>query len=727
MMLKVGSEYLDFNGSVEVERKIKLFEDPSTTDGDVSFQFEVEDTNKNTRLLGYPVPDSSTKRVYRKIECDLQDDSGVSLYEGFLRIEQRNTRTKTIALSFFSGNSNWFGMIEGNLSDLDFSDYDVEQTQANIESSWTQMDGLVFPLIDHGGLITRSYPIVKIEDFVGSFYVKTIFKRVFSSAGIKLQGELLNDWRFQNMICTSTGKDQDEIDARSSYVEKSVTQVVAHNVATKITWDNDSTNPYFDGSQNNFNLPNSSYDPDVRMNVKFETTLVWHTTGFAPFALLFFYVNGVQVRVRGGDGNEDLENVISFQFTYILNAGDVVEVYLQHINADGDAASVLRGTLKITPLYIYKTNGNSAVPNWTSQQFVSNVLKIFNVISAYDAPTATLTLNLFEKITEKEPIDLSEYLSEVDIDYTEFISDYYRNSLLGYTKVEYDELKEYNQGKYLQYGQGNIQVANDFLKEKGEILLSDFANPLAYLNAVFDSSLEKTNLIELEEGESFEFSDVADDGSGNAAFNVGVSGGFIVGDLVRIKDSTNAAYNGDWVVSAIPTTHIVLHGVPFDTAASGNAIKLDYKYSSDENVFLFINIPNYQVSKFSGTPIYFNNDTATPDTLTSVAYAYFDLINTGRDVNDEYKQGLAFGSPEDVLRYQSTMTQDYWSLVSRVLNDPVKPICVGVMPSNVYRSIDFLRPISIKTLETSNKYYCNLLSGYQSSADPFRAELIKLP
>lgn len=725
MMLKVGNEYLDFNGSVEVERKIKLFEDLSTSDGDVSFQFEVEDTNKNTRLLGYPVPDSSTKLVYNRIPCDLQDESGVSLYEGFLRIEQRKKRT--IALSFFSGNSNWFGMIEGNLSDLDFSSYDIEQTQANIETSWTLTEGLVFPLIDHGGLITRSYPILKIEDFVGAFYVKTIFKRVFSSAGIKIQGELLKDWRFQNMLSCSTGKDQAEIDARSSYVQKDVDQVIPFDTFVLLTWDDDSTYPYFDGSQNNFDLPNSRYVADVRMAVKIDITYLWHSTGFATFFYLEARVNGVVRRYRFSGLQHDVVVTASFSFNTILNAGDILEFYIFQANDDGDAATVLSGNLKITPTYIFKTNGNSAVPNWTSQQFISNVLRIFNVISSYDAPTATLTLNLFEKITEKEPVDLSQYLSEIDVDYTEFISDYARNSTLGYEEVDYDELKEYNKGKYLKYSQGSIPIDNEFLPEKKQILSSDFANPIAYINAVFDSSLEKTNLIELEEGESADFSDVADDGSGNAAFNVGLAGLFIVGDLVRITDSTNVAYNGDWVVKDIPTTHIVLHGVPFDTAANGKATKLNYKYSSDQNVFLFINIPSYPVSKFSDTTMYFDNDTATPDPVTSIAYAYFDLINTGREVNEEYKQGLAFGSPEDLLRYMRTMTQDYWSLVERVLNDPVKPICTGVMPSNVYRSIDFLRPIMIKTLETSNKYYCNLISGYESSADPFLMELIKLP
>jgi hypothetical protein len=49
-----------------------------------------------------------------------------------------------------------------------------------------------------------------------------------------------------------------------------------------------------------------------------------------------------------------------------------------------------------------------------------------------------------------------------------------------------------------------------------------------------------------------------------------------------------------------------------------------------------------------------------------------------------------------------------------------------VMPANVYRSIDFLRPLLIQTLDTSNIYYANLMSGYRSSYEPFRIELIKL-
>lgn len=722
MMLKAFGEFLDFDEEIEVEKQIKLFEDISTTDGDFSYQFTLAKTLNNTRILRNPLPDNISKPVYQRIPASILSETGAETHKGYLRIERV---AEEYACSFFAGNNNWFGMITGLLTDLDFSAHDIEQTEVNIIDSWSSNEGIVFPFLDHGGLITRSYPQVKVEDFLGAFYVKTIFTKIFASAGIKIQGELLQDWRFQNMICSSTAKDQDEIDARSSYVQKSATQVVAHNALTKITWDNDSTRPYFDGALNNFDLPNSRYVADVRESVKIDATLVWHTTGFAPFALLFFYVNGVEVRVRGGDGNEDQENVISFQFSLILNAGDVLEVYLQHINSDGDAASVVRGTVKITPLYIYKAFGNSTVPNWTSQQFVSNILKIFNVLAWYDSDNATLTLNLFEKLKSKPALDISPYISETEIDYTEFVSDYGQQSTFAYNEVEFEELKEYNKGKYFKYGQGVIDVDNGFLEERKEVLKSDFSNPLGYVNGVFDAPIEKTNLIELEEGESVTFDDVADDGLGNAAFHLS-NEIFLVGDLVRIKDSTNAAYNGDWVVSSIPSGHITLNGIPMDTAASGTIVKLDYKYSSDENVFLFIYVPNYQVTKFAGNSILFDSGTYYPITINNVGYAYFDLIDIGRQVNRDFIYSLSFGNINEPLRYQVTMLDSYFSLFGRVLNDPVKLLNTVQIPQSLYKQIDFLSPVKIRTMETTNEYYLNRITGYKESYLDCTFELIKI-
>lgn len=724
MMIKVSNEFLDFDEMIEVEKQIKLFEDISTTDGDFSYAFDLPKTINNTRLLQNPFPDNINKPVYQQIPAQLLSDGGAELYDGYLRIERV---TNVYSCRFFAGNNNWFARITGLLSDLELSAYDIDNNEVTIINSWSLDEGLVFPFLDNGGLITRSYHQLKIEDFVGGFYVKTIFDRIFTEAGIKIQGELLNEWRYQHLVCISNSKNQELIDASTSYVEKNANQVLPNNSLTKVTWDNDSTLPFFDGSSNNFDITNDSYTAPLKMSVRVELTTVMSTTGDFTVTILYVYVNGVQVRIHGSAGAANTEVSTSIVATINLEAGDVVEIYQIQNNADGDAGFIHRGTIKITPTFIYRTIGSSAVPNWTKQQFVSNILRIFNVLPSFNEGNATLTLNLFEKIKSKPPVDLSEYISETEIDYTDFISDYGQRSRFSYQEVEFEELKTYNKGKFIKYGQGVIEIDNDFLSPDEDILESDFANPVAYTNPVFDASLEKTNLIELEEGEEAEFSDVANDGFGDAAFNVGSSDNFLPGDLVRVKDSTNAVYNGDWVVKSVDGVHVIFNGLPFDTGATGSLVKLNYVYSSSEDVFLFLNIPNYQVTKFSSAPIVFDSGSFYPIQLSNVALAYFDMINTGKQVNEDFIYSLSFGNITDPLRYQVTMLESYFRLFSRVLNDPVKLFSVAHLPYALFAQIDFLSPITIKTIETSNQYYLNRMSGYKESYLPATLELIKLP
>jgi hypothetical protein len=716
MMIKVSNEFLDFNELIEVEKQIKLFEDISTTDGDFSYAFDIPKTLKNTRLLQNPFPDNINKPVYQQIPAQLLGDSGAELYDGYIRVEKV---TSVYSCSFFAGNNNWFAQITGLLSDLDLSAYDVAQTEAEITYSWTRTEGIVFPLVDHGGLLTRSYPQVKVEDLIGGFYIKTIFNKVFAEAGIKLQGELLNDWRYLNTVCLKNSKNQSEIDARSTYAFTSGSARPNDDVDYKMTFTDDSTYPYSDGDNNNFDLANSRYVADLKMIVKVEGNFTSEDfPAINEGNILKIFVNGVEFAANPSTfpGSGDILTITKF---VPLEVGDVLEIYSRYSTAAG-ANNILSGTVKITPSFIYKTFGVSAVPNWTKQQFVSNILRIFNVLASYNEGDATLTLNLFESIKAKTPIDLSPYISDVEVDYSEFIADYGKRTKLSYKEVEYEELREYNVGKFFKYGQGVIDVNNDFIQNDSDVITSDFANPIAYINGRLDMSIEKTNLLELDEGENLDATGVTDS-SGVARFAI-PEDLFLVGDLVRITDSTNAAYNGDWVVSAISTGWVEFLGIPYDTNSTATLTKLDYSYGNSDEVFLMINIPNYPVASFSGgSSIYLEANAET-----SWAVAYFDLINTARQINRDFIYSLSFGGIDDPLHYQTTMIDSYFRLFSRVLNDPVKLFCTCTIPYALFVQLDFLSPITIKTIETTNQYYLNRISGYKESYYPTTLELIKI-
>ena len=717
MMIKVSNEFLEFDELIEMEKQIKLFEDISTTDGDFSYSFELQKTLLNTKLLGNPFPDNINKPVYQQIPAKLLSDSGAETYDGYLRVERI---TEVYHCSFFAGNNNWFARITGLLSELDLSAYDVEQTRANIVSSWSNTEGIVFPLVDNGALLTRSYPQVKIEDLVGGFYVKTIFNKVFAEAGIKIQGDLLQDWMYSNIICLRNSKSPSEINARTSYIKKTSSQFfpsVPGDVL--LTWDDSTTYPYYDGSQGNFNLATESYTADIKMNVKVELNLIGNQPPFQSVILeVKPRINGVVIREYLTFTNVD-DFTISIIANYSLNAGDVLDFVIENITPTFDF-NIVSGTVKITPSFLYKTFGSAAVPNWTKQEFVSNILRLFNVLASYHEGTSTLTLNIFEKIKAKPAIDLSEYISATEVDYSDFISDYGKKSTFSYNEVDFNELKDYNVGQFFKYGQGVIDVNNDFLEDIQDVIESDFSNPIAYVNGVLDMSIERTNLLELSEGESTEVTSVTD-ASGNARFNI-TEDIFLPGDLVRLTDSTNANYNGDWVVIAVSAGWVQFLGTAFATDATLTATKLDYVYGNSDDVFLFVNIPNYELSKFSGREFIFLEGNSE----NNWAVAYFDLINTGRQINEDFIYSLSFGGIDDPLHYQVTMIDQYFRLFGRVLNDPVKLISTATLPYDVFNRIDFLSPITIKTIETQNMYYLNRISGYKESFLNCQLELIKI-
>jgi hypothetical protein len=105
---------------------------------------------------------------------------------------------------------------------------------------------------------------------------------------------------------------------------------------------------------------------------------------------------------------------------------------------------------------------------------------------------------------------------------------------------------------------------------------------------------------------------------------------------------------------------------------------------------------------------------------------FFNLMNTGRQVNRDFINSMSFSGEDNPLHYQQTMIDQYFRQFSRVLNDPVKLLCEAHLPQHVYEQIDFLSPITIKTMETTNQYYLNRISGYKESYLPCVLELIKL-
>lgn len=737
MMIKVNNDYLDFNALVEMESQAKLFEDIETSDGDYSYDFDLPWTAKNLKALKI-LPDNILKSVYSKIQSQLISDSGLHIYDGYIRVEQV-IREVVIKCSFFAGNNNWFGLLSGPLSDIDFSEFDVDQNTGTIVASHSLDEGVVFPLVDNGGLITRGYRLTKVEDYVGAIYVKTVFKKIFQFHSIKIKGDIINDPTYNAIITMKNAKSQVEIDAASSYAGKTTTTARPVELTDyKITFQTDSVFPYYDGSLDGFDITNSRYIAPYTMRVHVEVSLKADIIDASYNNRIYLYINGVWNFVDiglsvgglynsappGSDEFATLDRIITLQ------QGDILEIYSEWQQSTGSTQNdILSGSVKITPEYIYSVFGNAVVPKWTQAEYVSNVLRIFNVIPSFNPKTKTLTLNYFDKIKATEAIDLSPYISSTIVDYKEFISNYGKRNNFQYNDVDFGDLRSYNVQNFFKYGTGYLPSTNQFLSDSEDVIDSDFSNPIDYLNSIFDMSMSRTNLIEHETSDNYDIMGVAD--SGGSALITTLVNNLIVGDLVRISDSSNETYNGDWRLASKSATYVVgsenrvdmtLNDLPFDTDATASITKLIPKYNDTDDVYLLWNVPFYDVNKFSG----FESIKLETGNRLFMSFAYFSLLDLNRQVNIDYKQSLTFGDIEDPLFYQRTILQTYWGLFGKILNDPVKLISTANIPYNIFLKIDFLRCITIKTLETTNKYYLNRITGYTGSERECQVELIKL-
>lgn len=737
MILRSNGRYFDFNADIEVERRWKLFENLNQTDGDFSYRFEMDRTANNMEILGFPYPDS-VKSIYRSMPCDVLDDDNIPFHIGHIRVE--GLPTGKIVCSFFSGNYNWISQLGGSMQDLDFTQYDGPITLSNVENSWSNEEGRIFPLIDTGLLNTRSYRNIKLEDFVPGVFVKTIFQRITRSTGIKFTGDLFKDPIFNSMILVKQNVSQNDLEDRSSFANKTSDQAftaTGPGASITVQFQDDFNFPYYDGSKGNYDSSTGVYTADAPMFVVAEIDLgsITYISPSTPNISVRFFINGsnyATVYDSAFPGPTPASpiaiNKISRQI--LLQSGDQLTV---NVFAIGNNTVTIKAnsTFKVTPLNILYVTGQNLVPDWTQSKFVSNIMSMFCCISDFDKGSNTVTIDFLNNLSSKDPIDLSDYVTQQDVDFQEIVSPYAKSNSLSYQPSSDEDLPDivitYGVDDATINGNGIIRIDNDFIEDTGEIFKSDFSAPKTYVHPELRCSIERVDLFSANEIKSTEFTQVTNLLTA-ANFDLVNSVDFFDGDLVRITESTNDLYNGDWIVEENSGGNFTLVGLLFSADATGKITKITHNITNNQDVHLFVQTKydSNQVPQYSARSSFIFSSGLTNDTVTDVAYPYFNLLSVGNTVNSLYRQSLSFGDVTDQRSYQRTITDSYWRNIERILNDPTKVYESAILPKSVFLSLTALRPIRIRTLETDNLYYLNRVSGYKNSYLPCDIELVKL-
>lgn len=726
MLIKTQGEYLDLlpGEAIEMESQVKLFEEISAADGDFTYSFRLPPTAHNKRLLSLTDINLTGKNIYSEIESDLQDSSGITLRSGLLKVEKFNT---LIECSFFSGNTNWFNLIEGSIKDLDLSEYDVDNSLANVEASWTNTNGIVWPLIDKGKLSDRlTVSLVYDErldedlylnnDFQPFLFVKNIFTKIFTSAGLKITGALLQDWLYQRLITTNNaGNQKESLEARSSYVGKTSAQTISSGSFTKVTWVDDS-DPYYDGDNDNFSNANDRWTADVACVVRVTSNLQFSNSQRFAVAV---YKNGAAYSTNDFYPQTGGNFILS---AVELEAGDYLEVFAKPFTSNSNVN--VGSYFRVTVIRIKKIFAVDVAPDVSKIDFIKNIFKIFNVVPTYNYYTKTVNLQLFKNIKNNTPQDLSAYLQDIEFDYFEFINNYGKKNVFKYLESSVDEIEDYNASSENEYGAGQIDLDNSYLTKEVTVADLDFTAPYQYQNDAFQASLIKMNY--LGESESAEHSITSvTDSSGAARFNYSAAPFSIdAGDIIRIKSTSTGAYVGTGVVFVDSGTYFELSGVPFNDTCTGTFVKINYTENGNADPVLAVFVSQLAVSGFSSHPYAFININGTQE--SNMAFAYFFKHYQGGLTIDNYRQGLSFGQIVGEGYYQDTLLETYYRDFETLLIDPVKAIGTFYLPASVFAALDFTRPVRLKHGKANGLFYLNKVSGYKAKHLPCIIELIKL-
>lgn len=732
MLVKVGENYLDLppGESIDMERKAKLFQDISTADGDVSFAFNLSKTSNTVKALEAYF-NFIGKPIYSGIQSEIQSDDGITLHKGILKVEKEYKTT--FQCTFYSGNSNFIGLITGNVKDLDLSQYDIDLTLVNAVNSWTLSSGIVFPIIDKGKLSERLSSSLIFDERIDEdlylnndlqpfLFCQDIFKKIFSNAGLKITGALLNDWTFQNLIITcNPGNSKSILDSRSTLAGKTTTQAITSGSFVKVTWI-DNVDPYVDGDNNNFDEANDRWVASEACVIKLSVAIDFSSPSQQKAVAI--YKNGVILDVNDFYLNKGV-------FSYIaadVVAGDYYEVYAKAYttNCNINIGSFFR----IDVTKIKKVFAKDIQPDLQNIDFIRNIFKMFNVVPTYDAYSKTVNLELFKNIKNKTPQNLSQYIDveSVEIDYYEFINDYAKKNNFTYQQSSVSEIEEYNKTNVVSWGNGSIDLDNSYLQEETSIFDCDFTAPHQYINDAFGISLMKLNFLgDYTEQTEHNLDSVADNGGVARFFYSGTpSFSRSVGDLFYVKPTNNDRYYGTGVVSAVGTvginSYFELEGVAFQDDALGTFTKINYSQESNDEINVALFVKQTNVTDFSTVTdrIYINSNF-----YTVAAYAYFIRQYQGLSV-DGINQGLGFGSIQGLNSRQRTMTETYYPTTEKILNDPIKITAEFFLPKSVYTRLDFTRPIEIRTDQINGLFYLNKDIGYKDSFKACKIELIKL-
>lgn len=458
-----------------------------------SEQFELTLTSTNAGAFDFAYIFGSTDgSIDNKTKIEgkiLQDNQPVS--KGFFQIAKHSLEGETISLNFFSGNSDWVGLIKDkSIRDVNLDRYAHSWTEGNIIRSFKHTEGYIYPLIDYGRLGASNDNAVTVQDFYPAVFCHTLFRQIFSDVGVTLEGSFLDDNYFTNTVIPFSSDNftpNPERFPNTRSVVKLATQTKGNNQKIEFS-------EALEGGANidlvNNRYTNTSSLPvtiNIKGGLRFESVDLGG--GVLPSNLLNLNINGGFDRVLISSPTfVSPSQFFSFDVEVFLEPSDYVEFFVHVQTLVDNTATVLSSdnfTIEFGDPFEFTEGGliypQDTLPDISQEDFVKFFVTTFGLVTTYDNYSKTLSLFPFRDVVDNKGnaidwTDKVETKDGIEIDVQELTEKY--GKVNNYIFLSNDDQAQY-EGQYGKtLGSGSFEIASDFVQGTNQFYESPFGGTI---------------------------------------------------------------------------------------------------------------------------------------------------------------------------------------------------------------------------------------------------------
>jgi len=437
-------------------------------EGNYSNKFSVPSTSKNNAIFGYPnelnfvTGFKPTKSRNASILID-----GLEVQRGFIQVEQFKQKDKEFSVSFFSGNTDWMDEIgDKSLQDITLNKYNHTWDSATVAASFANTEGYIYPFIHYGRYNSVASNNTDLINWLPAMYSHTLLKQMFADIGWKVKGNLFQDPVFLKHLLPFSLKElnynEDQLDA-IGFKSKLSADVVGYTVNTPIVFDSILSGNTL-GSYNNATgvyTASASNVINVYSNVDY--------SGLSA---------GIDVRLNGVVISSGYGTAVSHTFNVI--AGDTVTItkpLILGVLKEYKSRFIVTGVGDLVEGMDMQIS--ATMPDLSQEDFLKTIFNQFGAVFTSDNISKTVYINKFEKIKDNtvNAIDWTDKLDlsrEVEVDYTDLVSDYAKVNTLGYKENTDSEVVDFSSTIPAFVGNGSFNIDNDFLSKSDELFESKF-------------------------------------------------------------------------------------------------------------------------------------------------------------------------------------------------------------------------------------------------------------